>query len=317
MSLHIATARVPVRRALDHAMAGNDGLLSRKEALALGATIPMIKGLVRRGAWLVAYDGVYRSASAPRTPVQHVKAALLAAGDGAMVSHLSATWIWALLASPPAQPHVSVPQPRRVRLPGVAIHRPRDMIGRRPVLRNGLWVTDPMRTILDSAGVLPDHLVDLIVDRAIAKKLVTANGLAQVLERSGKRGRPGTAALRSSMAKRGVVCSTRVPSVLEATMARLLARFGLADAVPEYVPFVGAPYRFDFAWPEVKVAVEVDGYEKHSSYESFRYGIARDRWILKNGWVVAHFSWDEVQYQPEMVAAEIRAVLQSRTLVID
>jgi len=174
-----------------------------------------------------------------------------------------------------------------------------------------------MRTVLDVAAVLPQHVTDLVVDRAIGKKLVTATGLRQVLDRSGKRGRPGTAALRRSLARRGVICPTRVPSVLEAAMARVLRRFGLVDPVAEYVPFTGAPYRFDFAWPEVKVAVEVDGYENHSSYEAVQRGYQRDRWAAKHGWVVMHFTWDEVLHSPELVAAEIRAMLQSRPLVTD
>ena len=82
-------------------------------------------------------------------------------------------------------------------------------------------------------------------------------------------------------------------------------------------PFPRAPYRFDFAWPEVKLAVEVDGYEDHSSYEAFCRGLARDRWCTRNGWDVLHFTWHEVQYEPEKVAAEIRSVLEARTLVTD
>src|SRR4051812_42283844 len=176
MSLQTATARVPVQRALDEAMARNHGLLTRKEAIALGATEPMISGLLRRGIWIRVHNGVYRHVAAPRTPVQELKAAELAGGDGARASHRSATWTWSLLATSPDRPEISIPHGRRARLENVTVHRPVDLVGRPPVLRQGLWVTDPMRTVLDVAAVLPQHVTDLVVDRAIGKKLVTATG---------------------------------------------------------------------------------------------------------------------------------------------
>src|SRR4051812_8687111 len=116
MSLQPATARVPVRRALDEAMARNLGLITRREALRIGATVEEIRGLVRRGEWIVEYDGVYRSASAPRTALQRLKAAELAGGEGTQTSHRCACFAWELLASPPSRPEISVPRTRRPRL---------------------------------------------------------------------------------------------------------------------------------------------------------------------------------------------------------
>jgi len=70
--------------------------------------------------------------------------------------------------------------------------------------------------------------------------------------------------------------------------------------------------RTGIAQAEYKVAVEVDGYRFHSSYEAFHRGLARDRWCAEHGWVVLHFSWDDVRHRPEEVAAQILRVLAGR-----
>ena len=258
--------------------------------------------------------GVYRHASAPVTPEQELLAAVLAGGDHAVGSHRSAAWLWKLLAAPAELPEISVARRSSGRLRSVLVHHPTDLIGRQPVLRDGIWVTDPLRTVLDVAGVVPPHVADLVVDRGIGQRLFTVEGLVAVLDRSGRRGRPGSGRLRRVLAERGVSAQGRPPSVLESRMARLLRRFGIADPIAEYVPFPGAPYRLDFAWPEIKVAVEVDGYETHASYERWRGGLARQRWCEEQGWLVLHFSWQEVTDHPEMVAAEILRVLAGRRL---
>ena len=309
MDLRSSTARVPALRALHHVMAKQLGLITHAQAIEVGATDAFIHRRLATGDWIAVHEGVYRHTSAPTSPEQLLLAAVLAGGEQAVASHRSSAWLWGLLAVPPDQPEISVPRRRSARLGDVVVHHPTDLIGRRASLRRGVWTTDPMRTAMDVAGVVPPHVADLVVDRGIANRLFTAAGLIAVLDRSGRRGRPGSGALRRALARRGVSANGRPPSVLESRMARLCRRFGIADPVPEYVPCPEAPYRLDFAWPEVKVAVEVDGYEAHSSYVAFRGGLARKRWLDEHGWIVLHFAWEEIAEDPEAVATQIMRVL--------
>ena len=56
----------------------------------------------------------------------------------------------------------------------------------------------------------------------------------------------------------------------------------------------GRSYRFDFANPEIRLAIEIDGYAYHSSRESFARDRARDRDCTENGWTVLRFAAKEV-----------------------
>src|SRR4051794_30040297 len=273
MDLRSTTARVPASRALHRYMARQRGLITHAQAILAGASDAFIHRRLASGEWIAVHVGVYRHASVPVTAEQEVLAAILAGGEHAVASHRTAAWLWKLLAAPYEIPEISVARRTSGRLRSVLAHHPTDLVGRQIVLRNGIWVTDPMRTALDVAGVVPLHVAHLVVDRGIGNRLFTVEGLVAVLDRSGRRGRPGSGRLRQVLAERGVSAKGRPPSVLESRMALLLRRLGIADPVAEYVPFPGAPYRFDFAWPEIKVAVEVDGYGTHAAYKRWRGGL--------------------------------------------
>lgn len=60
----------------------------------------------------------------------------------------------------------------------------------------------------------------------------------------------------------------------------------------------GGKYRFDFAIPDRKVAIELDGYEWHSSREQFTKDRQRQREIEMLGWRVVRFSGREVVKNP-------------------
>jgi very-short-patch-repair endonuclease len=78
--------------------------------------------------------------------------------------------------------------------------------------------------------------------------------------------------------------------------------------VPEFTvldqhgQFVG---RVDFAYPELRYAIEVDGYEAHSSLQAFRHDRARQNDLVDLGWTVHRFTWDDVEHHPGRVAQRI------------
>jgi very-short-patch-repair endonuclease len=66
----------------------------------------------------------------------------------------------------------------------------------------------------------------------------------------------------------------------------------------------------DVVWPEHRLAVEVDGWEFHRLKRSFTNDRKRDRRLIRAGWRVARFTYDEVTYEPEAVAAELSELLR-------
>jgi hypothetical protein len=313
MDLRAAASRVPVDRAIDAFMASHYGLTTVDRVLALSGTRRIIEERMHRGRWVATHRGVYRDAAAPRSPEQELLAAVFAAGDLAVASHLSSVWLWGLLARPPDEPCVSVPYAHSPKHSGIRVHRATDLLGAGFHERRGIPVTDPARSVLDAAAVAPPSLTTLLVDRAISTKLVTVAGLVAVLERYGRKGRRGAGRLRSVLAERGVQAPGRTPTVLESRMARLARTINAPAPVAEYK--VGR-YYLDFAWPEIKVAVEVDGWDGHAAYDDWLRNMEKRNWCGTQGWLILAFAWEHLQRRPEWVASEIQRALAGRALVL-
>ncbi len=73
----------------------------------------------------------------------------------------------------------------------------------------------------------------------------------------------------------------------------------------------GRRYRFDFAWPERMVAVEVDGGQWKAGGGRHNTDGDRDKMNLAVilGWRVMHFSAQRLEADPDRCVAEIRAAL--------
>src|SRR5438270_7736979 len=69
-------------------------LITARQAMDAGLSRGAIKRRVATGEWMPVRRGVFRVAAAPRSWRQDLLAAVLAAGDGAVVGGLSAAALW-------------------------------------------------------------------------------------------------------------------------------------------------------------------------------------------------------------------------------
>jgi very-short-patch-repair endonuclease len=67
--------------------------------------------------------------------------------------------------------------------------------------------------------------------------------------------------------------------------------------------------RLDAAYPERRIAIEVDGYEAHSSPEAFQRDRTRQNRLVALGWTVLRFTWADVVHRPSMVAQAIKEAI--------
>ncbi len=70
----------------------------------------------------------------------------------------------------------------------------------------------------------------------------------------------------------------------------------------------------DFAYPELLLAIEVDGWESHGAPAAMGKDFVRQNGLVPYGWRVLRFTWRQVVRQPHKVAAAIaaaRAALQA------
>ncbi len=276
------------------------GIVTREQALSLGANDRVLARLVRSAALRRCHPGVYILAGTPAGHATAVRAGLAALGPDAVASHQSAAWLAGLVEQPPAVVHAVVGAEQRCCLSGVQVHRCNQPVAVQAF--RGVRCTSPVRTLIDLATVVPAEAVAAALDRALASRLVRLRDLDDATRAGG--GVRGTAVLRRCLQQRGYVGGPG-PSVLESRMARLFTRYRLPKPRAEVVWGEGREYRLDFAYPAIKLAIEVYGYAWHHSPDQLAHDLARQRRLVSGGWTVLAYTWRQVAADPHAVAAEI------------
>lgn len=281
-------------------------LITRSDLRLLGVTAAEERRRRATGEWEAAGPGVLRLAGSPRTPEQDLMAACLGAGPTGVGSHQSAAWMWRLLDRPPRRHAVTVTRTGRARLRGVDIHRPTDYPLHIVTLRS-VPCTNPLRTLVDLAGVSSARTLDDAVDRAIATRLLTVEGIEAELGRLGRQGRRGVVAMRASLDRRGFTGAPS-PSVLESRTLRLLRRFGIEPLATEVHMGPDGRYRVDILLAP-GVVMEVDGFAHHSDPEQVAEDKRRRTQIRLGGTAVLEYTWRDIMYDPRRVIREVRHAL--------
>jgi very-short-patch-repair endonuclease len=99
--------------------------------------------------------------------------------------------------------------------------------------------------------------------------------------------------------------------VTELLEEHALPRASFHHVIGPYEHVIG-PYEVDFAFPEARVAVEVDGWGSHGDRAAFESDRARDLALASRGWLVVRLTWWAVTRQPARVFAQLRQVLDRR-----
>lgn len=291
--------------------AARHGVMSRSALLALGVSDDEIEGRLANGSLRRLHAGVYATFGAPLTPEARLRAAQLAAGPGAVVSHRAALWLWGLLEDDPpieiTAPRSSHPVPD-----GFVLHRPNVLRPIDVVERRQLRVTNPLRTLLDAGAVVPPAVVGDCVERALTSRLVTVRGLRVVLHDLGGPGRAGTGPLRRHLDRRALG-DRRPESMLEPLMARLLYK-DLGIGPIRYQPTLvldGTIVRPDFLAELAKLAVEVDGLDAHSTRDALDRDLARQNLLIRHGYLVLRYTITHLR-RPGAVTKEIVHTARAR-----
>ena len=295
--------------------ASQHSVISWAQARQLGASPQEIRHQVGVGAWQRTHEGVYVIAGTRKTYEQRLVAACLAVGLEAAGSHRSAATIHGLLTYKDPPIEITTNRRRSPERDGVVVHRLADLHARWIDDVEGIRVTTVARTLVDLGAVASPRTVEAALDRAAGRRLVNYRDVRDAMVAVARKGRVGVGTIRRLI--EGRVGTSRPAGVLEARMNSLLHNESLPPAVPEYIVrdrhggFVAV---VDFAYPDRRLAIEVDGFEFHSSPDAFDHGHARDRLLVAEQWAVLHFGWTDVERGADRVAREIRSVLRTRPL---
>ena len=125
------------------------GYVTRAQLLALGLGPEGIKYRITIGRLIRVYAGVYAVGHIPLGQEARAHAAVLACGDGAVLSHQSAAALWKYVKDWPAQFEVTARIDHRRK--GIKTHRTKTLIRRDIDRQLGVPVTSPARTVFDMA----------------------------------------------------------------------------------------------------------------------------------------------------------------------
>lgn len=299
-----------IDRAVRSLAARQRGVVTRRQALALGMTDRMIEHRVSEGAWVRIKPGTFFLFGHATTLEAQLAAATSALP--AVVSHESAAELHDLPWVPRGRAVVSVPSRCTYRFPGVRVHQLTDLREEFITEVIQLPVTTIPRTIVDLAAVLSERRLERVVEESVLGGKVGFEDVMQVFSLVARRGKPGVRRLRRVLEARGKDLALS-ESVLEARLFELLVEAGLPEPVRQHpLPWrTSAAGRVDLAYPEARLLIEADGRRWHATVGAFEADRRRDNLALLAGWRVLRFSWEDVMEQSREVVLVVRQALES------
>jgi predicted transcriptional regulator of viral defense system len=266
------------------------GVVSRGQVRAIGLSDPAIARLVRGRRLHRLYRGVYAVGHTVLGREARWLAAVLACGEGAVLSHRSAAELWGLRPSAAARIDVAVPRTSGVRSTArIVVHRSRREI--RTTTRDAVAVTTVLQTLADLATALPRRQLEKAAENAEAARLLDLNELDAT--------HPGAKRLLAVVEEHDLGSYTR--SETEDAFLQLCDEY----SIPR--PLVNSRvegFEVDFCWLDARLIVETDG-RHHLTRARFESDRARDALLTSIGWRVMRFTRRQVRRASAQVAARV------------
>lgn len=292
-------------------MRQSGGVITRREALALGMSSTTLKTRVSTGHLIAVGFGIYTLPGVLESELTLLRAATAALD--AVASHQSAGRLHGLDGLGATRVAVSVPVRRSNRFAGVVVHQLTDLSVDEVVEISGIPATDPSRTIIDLAAILSVERLAPIADQAVRMKLTSYSKLLARLDQMARRGKPGVTTMRRLLEPR-LGRNYASDSALETKLLNLLEKGGLPRPDTQYRP----PWlrkmngRVDLAYVQERVIVEGDSRQWHGAPEPFQADRRRDNLAQLAGWIVLRFTWDDITNRPVYVVQTVRDALSAR-----
>ncbi|NOY55604.1 MAG: DUF559 domain-containing protein [Actinobacteria bacterium] len=299
-------------RAFGELASAQQGVVSRAQAMKLGCSTNEIAHRVAVGRWLSVGDGVYRVAGSPTSWLLRLWTAVLEGGDGSAVSHRAAAQLWGIRRyGDPVE--ILTPRPRRLRTSDVVVHTSAKFDGSDIAEMDGLPVTTVERTLMDLGAVVHWRQVEHALEAALRDKLTTLSAIDRRLSVRRGRGRSGVGVLANILTER--VSGPVAESTYEREFLRLVEPLAVLPPQAQHEIRAGDRFvaRVDAAWPDARVAVEIDGHRFHATRSQRASDARRQNELELLGWKVLRFTTDQVHTEPVLVSQTVLAALRSRS----
>src|SRR4051812_41318219 len=257
---------------------------------------------IHRGVYTVGHRSIDRRAQ--------LLAALLACGEGAVLSHGTAAAFHELWDERPHFVDVTVPVEAGRKIDGIRCRRCRYPEPEEVEVRSGLRVTTIARTLVDLAGILDLSALRQVVGRAAIRRKLDLQAVDIAIYNA--KGRRGLKALGLTLVpyrtKDGKVPDVR--SEFETLVLPQLLDLGLTrPSTNAWLHVDDERFLVDFLWERQQVIVETDGRETHETPIAFQSDRRRDQFLAAAGYRVLRITWHQIHGERATVLSRVSRAL--------
>jgi Transcriptional regulator, AbiEi antitoxin len=279
------------------------GIVSASDLSRLGYSRANVSSEVVRGRLHRLHRGVYAVGHTSVSRHGQCLAAVLACGEGSLLSHRSAAWLWGFTSRWQLPTEVTTPTPRRSR-PRIAAHSARTLRAVDRDAREGIPVTAAPRTLLDFAAADPRFLTRAL-DGAERLGLLDIAAIDALLARNDR--------CRGSSRLRRALDIHRLPGFTRSGLERRFLGLVHDAGLPRpSMNFFMAGYELDAYWQAERFAVELDTYDYHGGHTAFEEDRLRQENLKLAGIEMTRITGARIEREPTAVAKRLRGLLAQR-----
>jgi predicted transcriptional regulator of viral defense system len=237
-------------------------------------------------------------------------AAVLACGDGAVISHREAAALHNLRPSNRRQIDVTVPRRSAPKVHGLNVHRSLTLTAADVTVVDDIPCTTLARTHLDLAAVVPLQQTERALNQADAMGVLNLRALAEQLQRNPHA--PGAPQLRTALELYTPDTAPTESDIEETFVA--LCRAAAVPAPERQVWFTlndgEEPFRVDFAWRAQRLVLEADSRTFHGTARAFEDDRRRDQRLARARWRVVRVTRRQLETDPASVVTLVEDLLR-------
>jgi very-short-patch-repair endonuclease len=279
---------------------GQHGVVARSQLLGLGYTRRELEQRLHNGRLHHVSNGIYVVGRRELTPHGRWMAAVLASGDGAVLSHRSAAELWGIGREWEGRIDVSIPRRSRLERRGIKVRCRKSLPSRSVTQRFRIPVTSPIQTLIDLATELKPLRLERCVNQADVLDLVDPETLRESLDDFA--GVPGARPLRTMLDRHTFRLSD---SDLEVLFRPLALAAGFALPLSKQIVL---GFEVDFWFPDHGLVIETDGLRYHRTPAQQARMVRRDQAHTASGLRVLRFTHWQIAHAPDEVVALLRTI---------
>jgi hypothetical protein len=286
-------------------------VFSLDELCELGLSASAVRRRAAAGRLHRRFWGVYSLVPLPLlTRKGHWRAAVLACGEGAALSHVTTGDLHGLRPTDARHIHVTVPRGVKRAHDGIKVHRSSTLTEADVTVVENIRCTTVARTQLDVAEMISRRALERVFDQSEILGLFDLGAIEDQLKRNPTR--PGAAKVKAVLEEH-YIGSTITESGLEEAFFALCRRIDVPQPQTQQwltLPDGGPAIRADFLWREQRVVVEVDGRKFHGTRQAGARDTRKDQRLTIFGWRPIRTDARQIHRRPRELETTLLALVR-------